>query len=94
MLAQLILNFGYSPFLYISLIAMALLSVWLSNRLMSENNISIYRFILLISLFLGLLINVRGEWYETVSQIKVALYIMLALYLIQKSDAKFIYTIK
>ncbi len=45
MLAQLILNFGYSPFLYISLIAMALLSVWLSNRLMSENNISIDRFI-------------------------------------------------
>lgn len=86
MFAQLYFNFGSSGWLFVSIAIMALFTTWVSNSLMTKNN-SIYRTIIFLGLFVGLITNVRGEWYSTMSSLKISLYlcVILLLFTIKKS---------
>lgn len=89
MFAQLYFNFGNSFWLYLSTVLMALLTTWVSNTLMTNIN-SIYKVIIFLGLFVGLMTNVRSEWYSTMSCLKISLYLcVLFLFLIKKTDFKY-----
>ena len=84
MFGQLYFNFGDSAFLYLSTVAIALFSTWISNNLMTKDN-SIYKTLIFVGLFVGLMTNVRGEWYSTMSSLKISLYLCLYLYFFNRN---------
>ena len=88
MFAQLYFNFGNSFWLYLFTALMALLTTWVSNRLMDNVN-SIYKAIIFLGLFVGLMTNVRSEWYSAMSSLKISLYLCVLLLLLTKTGIKY-----
>lgn len=80
MIAQLYFNFGNSVYLYISIFLLALLSSWVSNRLLVKPK-SIYSIFIYLCLFSGLMTFVRGEWYDVIIKFKFGLYLVALMYL-------------
>ncbi|WP_446785266.1 O-antigen polysaccharide polymerase Wzy [Macellibacteroides fermentans] len=88
-LSQLYFNFGNGYLLYVSTIILSFLTTWISNKLMTENN-NIYKTIILLTVFIGLITNVRAEWYSVMSQLKIGLYLCFMLFVSNKSKLHFI----
>lgn len=83
MFAQLYFNFGNSIWLYAASVLMAMFTAWVSNTLMTKDN-SIYKTLIFLGLFIGLITNVRGEWYSTMSCLKISLYLCVFLWFFAK----------
>lgn len=88
-LTQLYFNFGDGPLLYLSSFLMAYFCIFVSNMLMRKNH-NIYTTLILLSLFAGLLINVRAEWYSVMSQLKIGLYMCLIIYISNQTGISFV----
>lgn len=73
------MNFGDTVFLYISSGLFSFLVVWISNVLMTKR-LSMFKIIIFLSLFAGLLTTVRFEWISTMSFLKIASYLVVFLY--------------
>jgi hypothetical protein len=83
LIGQLYLNFGNSAFVFLIFAGFAALSAWASNKLRSFSNSSV-KMILYITVFSSLLITVRGEWYDFVTQMKMVIYFVLVVYMLTK----------
>lgn len=90
MLSQLYMNFGGSNYIYISSIGMALIFSWVSNTLMTKE-LSIYKMIIFLSLFAGLMMNIRDEWYSTMSYLKIGIYVAALIFFLNKVGLKITY---
>lgn len=83
LIANVYVNFGNSTWGYIAFSMLAYLTCWFSNKL-NDARQSIYKFLLLFSMFAGMLTAVRGEWYDFVTQVKTMLYLILFLWCCSK----------
>lgn len=84
LISQLYMNFGDTFYLYLVAALFSLLVVWISNSLMTKK-LSFYKMLIFISLFAGVLTTVRSEWITTMSFLKIALYVIILIYILNGS---------
>lgn len=80
LISQLYMNFGDTFYLLLVSALFSLLVSWISNSLMTKK-LSFYKMLIFLSLFAGVLTNVRSEWITTMSFLKIALYVILMIYI-------------
>lgn len=85
LLSQLIVNFGDTIVLYFAIGLISWIVSCISNSLMKKQN-SIYITILLINLFVGLMLTVRGELYDTFAYLKVSIYLVAFIYIMNQTS--------